>query len=56
MQNHTVLLFKLLLRTWDLSHRVTSQEEISARVRKGGFMGNLLLHSNLRPNVLFETL
>ena len=54
---------KLLPRPWDLSHgverqklMVLSREEMSVRVRKGGFMVNLLLHHNFRPNVLFETL
>ena len=57
------LIYKLLLRPWDLSHRVerqklmvTSQEAMSVRVRKGGFVVNLLLRSNVRPNVLLETL
>ena len=41
---------KLLLRPWDPSHRlerqklmVNSRVEISVRVRKGGFVANLLL-------------
>ena len=41
----------VLLRPWDISHRVERQklmvkswEEMSVRVRKGGFMANLLLH------------
>ena len=53
---------KLLLQPWDLSHRVERQEfmvksqaEMAVRVWKGGFMANLLLHWNSRPNVLFET-
>ena len=56
-------MFKLLLRPWDLSHRVerqnlmvTSQEEMSLRVRKGGFVANLLLRWNFRPSVLLEGL
>jgi len=55
-------MFKLLLRPWDLSHRVErhklmviSRDEMSVRVWKGGFMANLLLHYIFRPNVLFET-
>ena len=50
MQNLICLNVKLLLRTWDLSHRVerqrlmiTSREEIYVRVRKGVFMANSLL-------------
>ena len=42
--------FKLLLRPWDLSHRVerqelmvNSQEEMSVRVQKGVVVANLLL-------------
>ena len=59
MRNLVIL--KLLLRPWELSHRggrqkimVMSREEMSVRVWKGGFMGNLLLHSIVRPNVLFD--
>ena len=44
------LIFKLLLRPWSLCHRVERQklmvirqEEMSVRVRKGGFVANLLL-------------
>ena len=44
-----LICFKLLLRPWDLSHRVerqklmvTSWREMFVRVRKGGFMANLL--------------
>ena len=54
-------IFKVLLRRWDLSHRVerqklmvTSREEMSVRVRKGGFMASLLAHYSFRPNVLFQ--
>ena len=57
-----LFLFKLLLRPWDLSHRVERQklmvnrrEEMSVRVWKGSFTANLLLHWNCRPNVLLET-
>ena len=35
---------------------VTSRPEMSVRVRKGGFMANLLLSLNLCPNVVSETL
>ena len=45
------IIFKLLLRPWDLSHRaerqrlmVNTQEEISVRVQKGSSLINLLLH------------
>ena len=55
-------IFKLLLRPWDLSHcverqklMVISHEEMSVRVRKGGFVADLLLLSIFGPNVLFET-
>ena len=34
---------------------VESQEEMSVRVRKGGFVANLFLRSSFRPNALFET-
>ena len=33
-----------------------SREEMYVRVRKGGFMVETLRHSNVNPNVLFETL
>ena len=63
MRNLILWIFKLLLRPWDLSHRVehqklmvTSREEMSVRVRKGGFMANLILHLSFRPIVLFETM
>ena len=43
MQLHILIICKLLLRPWDLSHRVErqklmvkSREEMSVRVRKGG--------------------
>ena len=48
---------------WDLSHRVerqkltvTTREEMSVRVWKGGFVANLLLRLHFRPNVLLEKL
>ena len=54
-------IFKLLRRPWDLSHRVDrqklildSREEMSVRVRKGGFVANLLLRQNFGPNFLLE--
>ena len=50
MQKLIDFMFKLLLRPWDLSHRVERQKimvisrrEMSVRVRKGGFVANLLL-------------
>ena len=49
MQN-LIIFLKMLLRPWDLSHRVERQklmiislEEMYVRVRKGGFVANLLL-------------
>ncbi len=46
----TIFVFKLLLRPWDLSHRVErqklmviSQDEMSVRVQKGGFVASLFL-------------
>ena len=63
MQHLFFFMFKLLLRPWDLSHRVESQklmvnrwEEMSLRARKGVFVANLLLRYKFGPNVLFETL
>ena len=63
MRNLFYLVLKLLLRPWDLSHRVkpqklmvTSQEEVSVPLQKGIFVANLLLRYNVRPNDLFETL
>ena len=54
-------IFKLFLGPWDQFHRVERQklivnglEEMSVRIRNGGFMANLLLHVKSRPNVLFE--
>ena len=62
MRNLTFVIFKLIPRPWDLSHRlerqklmVISQEEKSVRVWKGGFVAKLLSHYNFRPKVLFET-
>ena len=53
----------MLLRPWELSHRVkrqklkvNSQREMSMRVRKGGFVASLLLRSIFGLNVLSETL
>ena len=53
--------FTLLLRPWDLSHRVERQklvaigwEVMSVRVRKGGFMADLLLGQNLSPSFVFR--
>ena len=50
MQNQFFVILKLLLRPWDLSHRVerqkllvNSREEMFVRVWKGGFVANLLL-------------
>ena len=53
MQTLIFLIFKLLLRPWDVFHRVerqklmvNSQEDVSVqsvRVRKGGFEANLHL-------------
>ena len=50
MQNLFFIICKLFLQPWDLSYRVErqklmaiSQEEMSVRVRKGGFVANLLL-------------
>ena len=50
MRNFVFRIFMLLLWPWDLSHRVerqklmvNSQEEMSVRVPKGGFVANLLL-------------
>ena len=47
---HQTFYVKLFVRPWDLSRRVERQklmaiswEEMSVRVRKGGFMANLLL-------------
>ena len=61
MQHMLFVICKLLLQPWDLSHRVerqklmvNSQEEMSVRVRKGGFVANLLLRYNFSLNVLFE--
>ena len=55
--------FEVALRPWDLSHRVerqklmvNSREGVSVRVRKGGFVVNLLSRYSFGPNVLFETL
>ena len=55
--------FELLLRPWELSHRVERQklivnrrEEMSVRVWKGGLVANLFLRYNCGPNVIFETL
>ena len=49
MQHLTSLLFRLLLRLWDLSYRVERQklmvknwEEMFVRFWKGGFVANLL--------------
>ena len=62
MRSLTLFVSKLLLRPWDLSHRVecqkllvTSWGETSVRVQKGGFMVNTLIRSNFGPNVLLET-
>ena len=59
--NTRLVIFKLLLRPWDISHRVErqklmviSREEMSVRVRKGGFVANLLLRQNFGPNFLLE--
>ena len=61
MRNLIFLIFRLLLRPWGLSHRVerqklmvNSREEMPVRVRKGGFMANLLLRYNVSPHLLFE--
>ena len=58
-----LLIFKLLLRPWDLAHRVerqklmvTSREGVSVRVPKSSFMANLLLLWKNGPNILFEVL
>ena len=55
MQN-LICFFKLLLRPWGLSHRVerqklmvNSREEMSVRVRKGGFVAKLFVRSNFGP-------
>ena len=51
-------IFKLRLRPWDQSHRVKRQklmvinrEEMSVRVRIGGFVADLLLRYIVGPNV-----
>ena len=65
MRNLSCSTFRLLLllQPWDLSHHVerqklmvTSWEEVSVRVQKGGFVANLLLSLNVHPNVLSKTL
>ena len=63
MRKLSYFVFELFLEPWDLSHRVerqklmvNSQEEMSMRVQKGGFVANSLLRSDFGPNVLFETL
>ena len=60
---HLFVIFKLRLRLCDLSHRVEQQKlvvisrkEMSVRVQKGGCVANLLLASNILPNVQFYTL
>ena len=65
MQKLFNVIVGLLLRPWELPHRVkrhklilliSSQEEMSVRVRKGGLVANSLLRWNFRPNLIFETL
>ena len=63
MRNLIFCIFELLLRPWELSHRIerqklmaTSQEKMSVRVWKGGCVVSLLLRYNFRPNVLSGSL
>ena len=63
MHNLICLICELLIRPWELSHRVERQktmlirqEKTSVCVQKGGFVANLLLRSNVGPSVLLQFL